>query len=294
MIPPLPAGSTDARKYWESRHGQLHFENVYSVTADPELRGKIIGRLIEALDPLTPCRILVPGCGTRALLERDIVTSVPAWSVLATDYPAVARAAAERLQHPRVAHSGKDTRALELPAEYDAAVVINAVLSDSDVDNRAMLHSVYEALRPGGLFIGLFPTIFAAADVGLCEERERWRLELVDLLHSRYCFDEHVGATHILYTPLRLRAILREAEFTALQMEVFFCESPCLREEAARVYGLEGPDVVLYELLVTSRKGTSALGPGDSSRRRIGRDDRQASRISTSRRPPASPDYRRS
>jgi SAM-dependent methyltransferase len=260
MIPPLVAGSTDAREYWESRHGCVHFQNVYSVVEDAELRGKIIGLLTEALDPLTACRILVPGCGARALLERDIVRSVPAWSILATDYPGVARAAAEQLRHPRVAYCGKDTRALELTPEYDAAVVINAVLSDSDIDNRAMLRSVYRALRPGGFFIGLFPTIFAPADIGFCEERERWRLELVDLLHSRYCFDEHVGATHILYTPLRLRAILRDAEFTAVHMEVFFCESPCLREEAARVYGLEGADAVLYELLVTCRKAPVHAG----------------------------------
>ena len=102
-----------------------------------------------------------------------------------------------------------------------------------------MLRSVYEAIRPGGLFVGLFPTIFAPADIGFCEERERWRLELVDLPQSRYCFDEYVGATQILYTPLRFRAILREAGFAALQMEVFFCESPAYARRP-RVYGLEG------------------------------------------------------
>ena len=253
-IPCLGASPSDAREYWESRHGRLHFENVYSVTEDPELRARIMELLTGALDPVAPCRILVPGCGARALLERDLVTSVLAWSILATDYPGVVRAAAKQLQHPRVAYCGRDTRALDLESEYDAAVVINAILSDSDVDNRAMLRSVHAAIRPSGLFVGLFPTIFAPADIGFCEERERWRLELVDLLHSRYCFDEHVGATHILYTPLRLRAILREAGFTAVRMEVFFCESPCLREEAARVYGLEGGDAVIYELLVTCRK----------------------------------------
>ena len=127
----------------------------------------------------------------------------------------MAQAAAERLQHPRVVYCGKDTKVLQLEPEFDAAVVVNSILSDSDTDNRAMLRSVYEAIRPTGFLVGLFPTIFAAADIGFCEERERWRLELVDLPHSRYCFDEHIGATHILYTPLRLRAILREAGFTA-------------------------------------------------------------------------------
>jgi hypothetical protein len=77
MIPSRVAGCTDAREYWESRHGRLDFENVYSVTEDPVLRREIIGLLMEALDPLTLCRILVPGCGARALLERDLVMSVP-------------------------------------------------------------------------------------------------------------------------------------------------------------------------------------------------------------------------
>jgi len=255
MIPGVASsGRAGEREYWELKHGQLHFENVYSVTSDPAFRAKVIDLLRELIDPLAPCRVLVPGCGVRALLERDLVTSIPAWSVLATDYPEVARTAAELLMHPRVVYCGKDTRTLELEPEFDAAVVINSILSGSDRDNRAMLRSVFEAIRPAGFLIGLFPTIFAAADVGFCEERERWRLELVDLLHSRYCYDEHAQATHILYTPLRLRAILREAGFTMVHMELFFCDSPCLREEAARVYGLEGGDAVLYELLVTCRK----------------------------------------
>ena len=50
--------------------------------------------------------------------------------------------------------------------------------------SQAMLRSVYEAIRPTGFLVGLFPTIFAAAEIGFCEERERWRLDLVDPLHS--------------------------------------------------------------------------------------------------------------
>jgi hypothetical protein len=124
-----------------------------------------------------------------------------------------------------------------------------------------MLRSVHAALNPKGLLVGLFPTIFAPTDIGLCEERERWRLELVDLSNSRYCFDEYARTTNILYTPLRLRRILREAGFGALSMEIFFCDSPCLRSEASRVYGLEGEDLVLYELLITARKVRTAA-PG--------------------------------
>jgi SAM-dependent methyltransferase len=229
---------------------------VYSVTEDPGLRIKLVEMLQAVVSPCVPSKVLVPGCGSRALLEQDLVESFPVMSVVATDYPGVVAAAAARLRHPRVEFAGRDTRCLGRQSEFDAAVVINSVLSDCDHENRAMLQSIHAALKSNGLLVGLFPTIFAPADIGFCEERERWRLELVDLLGSRYRFDEHAMATHILYTPLRLRAILREVGFAALRMEIFFCESPRLRDEAYRVYGLDGEDVVLYELLVTSRKAT--------------------------------------
>jgi hypothetical protein len=260
LIPPREVtgrASFDALDYWDLRHGQLQYENVYSVTDDSELRVKLVNLLRAAIEPDEPCQVLIPGCGSRACLERELIDSFPLLSVLATDYPGVVEAAARRLRHPRVKFVGKDTRELGLRPEFNAAVVINSVLSDCDSDNRAMLKSVHAALKPNGLLVGLFPTIFATADIGFCEEREQWRLELVDLPSSRYCFDEYAKATHILYTPLRLRAILREAGFVAPSMEIFFCESPCLRDEAYRVYGLQGEDLVLYELLVTSRKVTS-------------------------------------
>jgi len=260
LIPPVELRGQyplDARDYWDLRHGRLQYENVYSVTEDPELRTKLVEILRAVISPHVPSKVLVPGCGSRALLEQDLVESFPRTSVLATDYPGVAAAAAARLCHRRVEFAGRDTRCLGLQSEFDAAVVINSVLSECDHENRAMLQSIHTALKPNGLLVGLFPTIFAPADVGFCEERERWRLELVDLPRSRYCFDEYAGATHILYTPLRLRAVLREVGFAALRMEIFFCESPRLRNEAFRVYGLEGEDVVLYELLVTSRKATA-------------------------------------
>jgi hypothetical protein len=72
-----------------------------------------------------------------------------------------------------VEFAAKDTRNLGLESDFDAAVVVNSVLSDCDPDNRSMLRSVHAALNPKGLLVGLFPTIFAPADIGLCEERER-------------------------------------------------------------------------------------------------------------------------
>jgi SAM-dependent methyltransferase len=262
LIPPegLDGHSrVDARHSWDLQHGELQYENVYSATEDSDLRTRLIDILRrKAINSEKPSRILVPGCGSRACLEHALVDAFSTITVLATDYPGVVRAAASRLSHPRVEFASRDTRSLGLSSEFDAALAINSVLSGCDIENRAMLRSIHTALRPNGLLVGLFPTIFAAADIGLCEERERWRLELVDLPQSRYCFDEHHAATHILYTPLRLRTILYGAGFTALSMEIYFCDSPRLRHEAFRVYGLEGEDVVLYELLVTARK-TSQL-----------------------------------
>jgi SAM-dependent methyltransferase len=268
LIPPGEAGghiSFDAARYWDLRHGQLEYENVYSVTEDAKLRMRLVDLLRAVIQSDRPSKVLIPGCGSRACLERELVDSFSRLSILATDYPGVVEAAAARLRHPRVKFAARDTRRLGLDSDFDAAVVVNSVLSDCDPDNRSILRSVHAALNPKGLLVGLFPTIFAPTDIGLCEERERWRLELVDLSNSRYCFDEYARTTHILYTPLRLRTILREAGFDALSMEIFFCDSPCLRSEASRVYGLEGEDLVLYELLVTARKPRT-VAPG----RRVG------------------------
>ena len=60
--------------------------------------------------------------------------------------------------------------------------------------------------------------------------------------------------------PLHALAVarhFREVGSAAPQMQIFFCESPRLRDEASGAYGLEGQDEVLDELLVTSRKATA-------------------------------------
>jgi hypothetical protein len=88
--------------YWDLRHGRLEYENVYSVTEDAKLRMRLVNLLRTVIQSDRPSKVLIPGCGSRACLERELVESFSTLSVLATDYLGVVEAAAARLCHPRV------------------------------------------------------------------------------------------------------------------------------------------------------------------------------------------------
>jgi hypothetical protein len=95
----------------------------------------VIDFLARVVDPAAGRTVVVPGCGARAWLEAGLVAAFPTLEILATDYPAVVQGAAARLCLPRVRFADRDIRELGLGPEFDAAVVTNSVLSDSDVDS---------------------------------------------------------------------------------------------------------------------------------------------------------------
>src|SRR4029079_19134286 len=161
-----------------------------------------------------------PGVG--AAQDGDLVPQHEELDVLGGGRAAHQQDHSEHLREDQVQQAQR--HAGIMPNQRSPLVSDPGTTSGTPHDNRAMLKSVHAALKPNGLLVGLFPRIFAPADIGFCEERERWRLELVDLSNSRYCFYEFAKTTHILYTPLRLRAILHEAGFVAPSMEIFFCE----------------------------------------------------------------------
>jgi len=252
---PDAAGATPEERYWPSSHRDSGYSDVFSVTEDPVLQTRIFVELRRYLaDFHGPVRVLVPGCGSRAVLEPLLATQFPNANIVATDFRAVVELAAERAgPAPRLQYEARDSRQLGYQSQFDAAVVINSILSGIDSDNRAMVSSIASALKPGGFFIGLFPTIFAAIDIAECEPAERWRKQLIDIRNSRY-YEETQGRSQIFYTPLRLRQIFKEAALVDLVIEIYFCDSEHMLREADRIYGLHGEDLVLYEMLVRARK----------------------------------------
>jgi SAM-dependent methyltransferase len=250
QIKPRNALSTvERRAYWERAHVDEDYERVWSMTADVGVRAKLVEEL-GAVASLK--RVAIPGCGSRTLLERSLATAYPQAEFLCTDFRAVVEAAARRFDHPRVSYLDRDSAHLGWRDEVDAVVVVNSILSESDAENRAILASCWQALRPGGLLVGLFPTVLATVDIASVERSEA-RMRLADLERSSF-YEEKQGLEQIFYTPLRLRVVLREAQFELEKMEVFFCDSPYFLEHGREYYGLLDDDLVIYEHLVVARK----------------------------------------
>ena len=251
LIPETKTLSSDQRKaYWENNHSRHGYEPVWSVTNDEQLNKRIISEL-DAVEE-TRC-ILVPGCGSLGKLERAIIDEFPdVERITCVDHDTVVEVARTANPDPHIEYVAGDISCLSYTEEFDVCVVINAILSDSDSENRKILESCFHAIKSGGLLLGLFPTIFAAVDIAHLEEN-RERLKLVDLERS-LCFEDKQEAQQIFYTPLRLRYILKEAGFHLELMEIYFCDGPYFQEKTNRVYGISDSDICVYELLVRAAK----------------------------------------
>lgn len=246
----------ETRSYWESSHADHDYENIVSVTEDEALLAKLAEPLKSSIGD-APKTLLIPGCGSRGHLEKYLVSTFPSVRLTSTDFPGVVRLAAQKFSHECVEFVARDSRELDYEGSFDAALAVNAIVSDSDEDNRAILASIAKALKPDGILVGLFPTIFSHADLFYCEPGGENGLHLFDLQNSRY-HDPREGLSQILYTPLRLRAILREAGFSKIEMSIYFLDSPHQRNEFRRMHGVEGEDSVLYELFVVARRDGSS------------------------------------
>lgn len=254
---PIPADSSvksqiETRSYWESSHADHDYGNVVSVTEDEGLLTRLAEPLKSSVKD-SEMALLIPGCGSRSHLEEYLVSVFPGVKLTSTDFPEVIRLAAQKLSHDRVEFIARDSRELGYNKDFDAAILVNATVSDSDEDNRRILASTAKALKPEGVLVGLFPTIFSHADLFYCDPGGENGLHLFDLQNSRY-HDPSQGLSQILYTPLRLRAILREAGFSKIEISIYFLDSPHARNEFQRLHAVEGEDSVLYELLVVARR----------------------------------------
>ena len=119
----------------------------------------------------------------------------------------------------------------------------------SDEKKRALLRRFREALPVGGLMAGFFPAIFTPVEFGYLQP-DRRMLDHVNL-EERLFAEEQQGITQIFYSPLRLRALLREAGFRLQRMEVALFDSPDPAEHARTYYRLgDDPDVMAWGLFV--------------------------------------------
>jgi SAM-dependent methyltransferase len=238
---------------WVRTHRDEDYRNVWSLTDDPAARDRFVAELASQR-VATPIRdVLVPGCGSRVALQNDIATKVPGVRrVLCTDYQGVIDVARERSNDSRVEYAARDSTDLGWCESWDAVVVCNSIVSESDQENRAILASCREALRPGGILVGFFPTIMCALDIAY-----RGMPELHELIDPRRCVfhETKQGIWQVFYSPLMMRLILIEAGFILERLEIFFCDSDFAIRQNREYYGIQDPDLPIYEMFVVARKG---------------------------------------
>jgi hypothetical protein len=151
-----------------------------------------------------------------------------------------------------VRYARADTSALPWTDFFDAIIIVNSILSESDSENRDMLKACFEALAPGGSLVGFFPTIFCALDIAILENNQE-KMRNIEL-ESSLCYERIQGAKQVFYTPLRLRRILREVGLTLVAIELFFCDSDYFSNHARRLYDIYDEDLCPYEYFVIAKK----------------------------------------
>jgi SAM-dependent methyltransferase len=242
----------DESDYWSDVHEQGYDETVFSVTQDPAILGEVMGVLRRE-----PTRdILIPGCGSFVHLQQAILTEMAPslTSMVCTDFERVAAQASRALQAPQIRFEGVPTQDLPFSEQFDAAVVINSIVSADDALNRSMIRRIHAALRPGGRLIGLFPTVFTDVDLlSLGHDNQ----PVIDVRRN-LIFESAQGVWQLAYSPLRLRLILREAGFELTQMRIVFLESKAFMAQAEAQYGITDPDLPIWELLVEARRSRKA------------------------------------
>lgn len=269
---PIEFRDSRSERTWTDGHpAEEYGSKVWSITGDPAVRDAIAERIVRVA-PLT--RILIPGCGPCIDLQNDLANRIAGVRrILCTDISPEALTVAQRLQSGitrapaghglcEISYEEKDSTNLGYEAEWDAVVIVNSVLSPNDDENRAILRSCGEALRPGGALIGFFPTIFASFERTLLHEP---MLGCIDIQKSLY-YEAKQEAFQIFYTPTRLRRIIKEAGLKLQSTEIFFFASEVSLRSSHEYYGLKPPaddgsdldeDLALYELLLVATKAAT-------------------------------------
>jgi SAM-dependent methyltransferase len=249
LIPALEAPPVASKDYWVNVHGKDDYEGVFSVGEDAGVRARIVSAVLNGK---TPRRILLAGCGSRTDVQEELLRQAPPdTEIVATDFEPVIAVAAARFAHPRLTYTALEERP-GFTACFDAVVSVNVLVDREDQVNRALVDEWATALVPSGRMVALLPIPWSGHEFAVLTGRDDLRACL-DLEQSRW-FERHQGVVEVEYTPLRLRRILKEAGLELEELAIVFLDDPRSRAQAQVHYGLDDPDISIYEQLVVARR----------------------------------------
>lgn len=145
---PSPKNQTTTPQRWEENFQAMEYEDVWSITEDPE----ICATLVRGL-PATTKSVLIVGCGSKTNLQRYVLEHCPAVEcVFCTDCSTKALDLARaEFSHPKIKYQEENTTRLSFsPDTFDAILVCNSIIDHDDLTNRQMVSECYRVLRPGG------------------------------------------------------------------------------------------------------------------------------------------------
>ncbi len=253
LISPENEMSPEEREtYWTAEHADDNFhKTVWGVTGDGNFLEKIVCELNSV-----PRRksILIPGCGSKNTLQNHIAENVRGVEkIVCSDFKKIVEIARRKNNSEIISYEVKDSARLGYSGEFDIVLIVNSLVSESDAENRDIVRSCGEATVPGGILMAVVPTICAALEIAILDKSKQNWLDSINL--ERFSlYEQNQKVWQIFYPPLLLKRIMKEAGFKTRKMEICFFDSPYIREHTKEHYGIEDPDVCVYELFVVGEK----------------------------------------
>lgn len=244
----------EKQKYREAAYKKT---DTTTNTADSiETRNKIVGGVAASKNK--NLHIIIPRCGSKTILEQDLLALKNVNHVTALDHLEITKIAEARIW----AEKGKIPAGLKyeeinptkttLPKEtYDIAIVSDYATTENHEENMAMLQNISETLKTGGHLIGIFPTVHCPYEIGSMATHTMWD-ELVNLKTNTF-YEETTGIRKTFYPPLTLRKNLLNVGLTIKSMEIVFFDSEHSLQKNQALYGLPA-DLCIYKLFVVAEK----------------------------------------
>lgn len=220
----------------QDRAWSRHAANYDEVFLDP-FRPGVDNPLLRALDRVDEPgskTVIDLGCGTGPLLP---VLEPKFGRVVALDFaPGMLRQARARLgrRADRIEWLNRPMHELDdLEGQIDVAVAVNSVVMPDTRDIDRALAAIFRVLKPGGLFLGVVPSIDAihystmlvmdrALDQGRSPE-EAERLAASDVEHHLFEFAfgrfRFQGLSQKFWQPFELEYRLKKAGFSSITLE---------------------------------------------------------------------------
>lgn len=254
----------------EEKWAKIHQDGyqIWSMSADESVQEKIAAALLT----IPHERVLIVGCGSVVDLQLMLIARFEEIrEIVCLDFQPVIELAKKKGSHDKIRYLARDARDMGFERCFDVVVNVNAILSEADEDNRRILASCVQALKPGGSLLGFFPTIFCQEEVLSLEKRYNrfkrvWAARAAKPVYDQARLtDGHdildMMAAHgqLYYTPLYLRMILRQAGLLIDRFEFFFCQSPAFREQAKTKFAVLDEDVLIYEFFIHARRDDGGI-----------------------------------